>query len=77
MKVKVIIFGQLTDITGTPNLTLTDISNTEELVAKLNTMHPALSSATYVLAVDGSMVSGNRNLADNSTIALLPPFSGG
>ena len=77
MNVNVIIFGQLTDITGTHAITVTDVSDTNGLVAQLNSNYPGLTHATYAMAVDGTIISGNTNLADKSTIALLPPFSGG
>lgn len=77
MKVTIIIFGQLTDITGSNNITVTDMIDTNGLVVQLNGMYPGLADATYVIAVDGKIISGNIPLNDNSTIALLPPFSGG
>lgn len=77
MKVTIIIFGQLTDITGSNNITVTDMIDSNGLVVQLNGMYPGLADATYVIAVDGKIISGNIPLNDNSTIALLPPFSGG
>lgn len=77
MAVNIIIFGQLTDITGEQNLVVGDVNDTDQLVAKLNTMFPAIAGAKFVIAVDKQVVSGNTILDNNSTIALLPPFSGG
>jgi len=77
MAVNIIIFGQLTDITGEQNLILKDVGDTNQLVARLNTMFPAMANAKFVIAVDKQVISENTILESNSTIALLPPFSGG
>jgi len=77
MAVNIIIFGQLTDITGEQNLVVSDVNDTDQLVAKLNKMFPAIVGAKFVIAVNKQVVSENTILENNSTIALLPPFSGG
>jgi sulfur-carrier protein len=77
MKVRIIIFGQLTDITGKNELTLPDVNDTGDLVTELNKLYPALAASRYILAVDKQTVNGNVNLKEGSVVALLPPFSGG
>jgi len=77
MAVNIIIFGQLTDITGEQNLIVSDVKDTDQLIAKLNSMFPAIAGAKFVIAVNKKVISGNTILNNNSTIALLPPFSGG
>lgn len=77
MQINLIIFGRLTDITGKSTLTLTDISDTNALVKQLNELYPLLANNKYVMAVDRKIVSGNTILKENSTVALMPPFSGG
>ena len=77
MAVNIIIFGQLTDITGEQNLVVSGVNDTDQLVAKLNTMFPDIAGAKFVIAVDKQVISENTSLNNNSTIALLPPFSGG
>jgi molybdopterin converting factor small subunit len=76
MQIKLIIFGQLADILG-ESLVLENIADTDSLTAALNKKHPALVNATYVIAVNKKIVTGNSVLTDDSTVALLPPFSGG
>jgi sulfur-carrier protein len=76
MPVKIIIFGQLTDIAGN-SLSLDGITNTDQLVNKLNELYPALADKKYLVAVDKKVISGNTVLTSNNTVALLPPFSGG
>ena len=76
MRIKIIIFGQLADIAGSA-LSLEDVTDTNSLVKELNSIYPALSDSKYVIAVNNKMVNENTILTENSTVALLPPFSGG
>ncbi len=77
MHIRIIIFGQLTDIINTSAFTLTNIADTNSLVIELNKLYPALADAKYIMAVDKQTVTENTILKEGSTIALLPPFSGG
>jgi sulfur-carrier protein len=77
MKIKVMIFGQLTDIVNSNMITLTDIADTNNLVNELKRQYPSLNQAKYIIAVDKQTVTENTTLKDGSTVALLPPFSGG
>jgi molybdopterin synthase sulfur carrier subunit len=77
MQVKVMIFGQLTDIVKSSTLTLTGTADTRSLVDELKRQFPALGQAKYILAVDKQRVTENTILKDGSIVALLPPFSGG
>lgn len=77
MRVKVLIFGQLTDITGESEIYLNEISDSDELVEKLNQQYPALADSKYAIAVDKKVIRQNIRLDDECTVALLPPFSGG
>jgi molybdopterin synthase sulfur carrier subunit len=76
MPISIMIFGQLTDITGN-SLSLDDISDTDSLIRKLNKLYPELVEKKFVIAVDKQVVNENTILNDNNTVALLPPFSGG
>jgi molybdopterin converting factor small subunit len=58
-------------------MTLSDIADTNNLIAKLNEMYPELAGTKYAIAVDKKIVTENIPLNINSTVALLPPFSGG
>ena len=76
MQVNIIIFGQLCDLLG-ENLVLHDIADTNSLTKILNERFPELADAKYMMAVNKKLVTGNITLSNNSTVALLPPFSGG
>jgi sulfur-carrier protein len=77
MHVTILFFGQLTEITGIESLQLDNVSDTDNMTAKLLEKFPALQRSKYVLAVDKKIIPANTILQNNSTIALLPPFSGG
>ena len=77
MQIRILIFGKLADIIKTSTLTLTDIADTNSLVNELNKRYPALADCKYIMAVDKQTITTNTILKGESTIALLPPFSGG
>lgn len=77
MQVHVLIFGQLTDITGRSGMVLDDIPDTDTLISTLQARYPALADSKYAIALDKKVINENTVLSDNLTVALLPPFSGG
>jgi molybdopterin synthase sulfur carrier subunit len=77
MQVNIIIFGRLTDIVGSDSIVLTGIADTNGLLKEMNKRFPALADMKYAIAVNKKIITGNINLTEDSTIALLPPFSGG
>ena len=52
MKVNVMIFGPLKDVTGTHLCQVSDVSDTDEMIAKLNVMYPGLDNRKYLIAVE-------------------------
>ena len=77
MKINLLIFGQLTDDTGAATLVLEDITNTDTLNEILLERYPSLKSRKFTVAVNAKLITANTPLTDNSTVALMPPFSGG
>lgn len=77
MNVNILFFGQLTDITGTKTISMTDIIDTNGMMKILQQNYPALVNSKYLVAVDKKIISANTMLTDHCTVALLPPFSGG
>jgi molybdopterin converting factor small subunit len=77
MPVRILIFGQLADITGNNDMLLEDIADTNSLMALMNTKYPALRQAKFIIAVDKKVISENTILNNTSIVALLPAFSGG
>jgi len=76
MSIKIILFGKLADIAGN-SVSVTNIADTDRLVDALHKDYPALANTKYVIAVDKQVIKENTILNNNSTVALLPPFSGG
>ena len=76
MPINIIIFGRLTDIAGS-SLSLENVTDTNTLVKELHTLYPRLVDTKYAIAVNKIVVNENTLLTEDSTVALLPPFSGG
>ena len=74
MKVNVLIFGPLKDVTGTHVCQVTDVADTTEMISKMNQMYPGLDKLKFLIAVEKEIVHGNTTLNDNFTVALLPPL---
>ncbi len=77
MELNILFFGQLTEITGTSNLMVVDVIDTDHLLSYLLQKYPVLTNQKFVIAVDKKVITENTILLPNSTIALLPAFSGG
>ena len=76
MSVKIILFGKLADIAG-GSVSVDNVADTDSLIDSLNKRYPELATTKYVIAVDKQVISENTAFTKNSTVALLPPFSGG
>jgi sulfur-carrier protein len=77
MAIRIMIFGRLTDIINSNELTLAGIDDTNSLVSELNKLYPSLAGNRYVMAVNKQTITTNTVLKEDSIVALLPPFSGG
>ena len=76
MSVKIILFGKLADIAGDA-ISVDNVADTDSLVNSLNKRYPELATTKYLIAVDKQVIKENTVLNDKTTVALLPPFSGG
>lgn len=76
MQINIIIFGQLCELLG-ENILLDNIADTDSLTAELNKKYPELVDSKYMMAVNKKLITGNTFLTNNSTVALMPAFSGG
>jgi sulfur-carrier protein len=77
MKIKILIFGQLAEMIGEKELEMNGYADTRSLVTALHQQFPVLAQSKYMIAVNQQMITQNTNLSENTTVALMPPFSGG
>lgn len=77
MKINVLVFGQIAEITGESNFSFSDINDTEEFMVRLINKYPQLQSLQFAVAVNKKIINQNTSLKNSDTVALLPPFSGG
>ena len=70
-------FGTIADIIGKDSIVVADVSSTSELKQKLEAEFPRLKTMEYAIAVDKQLTTTSILLENHSTVALLPPFSGG
>jgi len=77
LKQEIRLFGALTDVAGTNRLEIDPLPDTASLLELLLLQYPALRNYHFTLAVDNNIIHDNTLLTVESTVALLPPFSGG
>jgi molybdopterin synthase sulfur carrier subunit len=75
MAIKVISFGQLSEITGKDFEA--EVEDTDQLAALLRNTYHIPADMKYMVAVNKKLVSNNTSLDAGDTVALLPPYSGG
>lgn len=76
MGFSILAFGQVAEITGS-TFSFDDVADTDTMKLALEKKFPALQHVRYTIAVNKNTITENTSLTETSTIALLPPFSGG
>lgn len=76
-KITVMVFGQLQDITGSAEITIDEVTDTEMLLNKLHNQYPLLKDKKFLIALDKKIIKEKTEINGQQSIALLPPFSGG
>ncbi len=74
---KILLFGELTDITKNSFIEIEKVKNIDELNKSIHQKFPSLQNHKYQIAVNSSLVTKNISLNETDEIALLPPFAGG
>jgi len=77
MKIKILLFGPLTDICDCNEINFPLTKDTEALIDDLKEAYPSLVNFVFAVAVNNKLIQGNITLQDNDIVSLLPPFSGG
>ncbi len=77
MKIKILFFGILTDISKETNIELNNINNVTELKSYLFKTFPKIKDIDFRIALNKEIILDNVSFKNNDEIALLPPFAGG
>lgn len=77
MKVNILFFGALVEVTKVSSLALKDITNSEEALVFLHKQFPLLCHYKFSLALNQTFLTDTATLHDGDELALLPPFAGG
>lgn len=79
MKLIVLFFGGLVDVTGVSQkeLTTDTLSDVKLLNAHLQSLYPILAKHKYKIALNQKIVEDAHLLQDGDEVAFLPPFAGG
>lgn len=76
MSIHIRIFGQLAVLKGKNELTINQLTDTDQLRKNFQDLYPALKNISYLVAVDKKITRENMVLEPDATVAVLPLFSG-
>jgi len=77
MEIDIISFGRIRELIESQTVNIEGLKNTDEVKAYLEQRYPALAGMKYALALNKKLVQSKTEIEGNSTIAIMPPFSGG
>jgi molybdopterin converting factor small subunit len=77
MKVNVLFFGALVEVTKVSSMVLNDVATSEVAIELLHKKFPLLCHYKFSVALNQNFLTDSENLNDGDELALLPPFAGG
>jgi molybdopterin synthase sulfur carrier subunit len=77
MKVKVLFFGVLSEVTGTDCRYFLRVKSINDLKLRILDEFPEIEHYNYRISHNNEIISSDRILNDNDEVAFLPPFAGG
>lgn len=77
MKIKVLLFGILSEEAGIEEMEIENISGTGKLLEHLRGKYPSFANYKFRISVNQTLIKGNKKLQEGDEVALLPPFAGG
>ncbi len=77
MKVSVLFFGVLAEVTGTALKIYEDVKTLEHLKIRVADDYPKTVHYSFRIAVNNEISDEDMPLKDGDEVAFLPPFAGG
>ncbi len=77
MKVKVLFFGVLSEVTGTGIKVYIDVKSIEHLNQIITDDFPEIIHYKFKISLNNEIINGDAELKNGDEVAFLPPFAGG
>jgi molybdopterin synthase sulfur carrier subunit len=77
MKVKVLFFGVLSEVTGTGLKFYDEVKSIEHLKMRVSDDFPEIIHYKFKVSLNNELVNSDASLKDGDEVAFLPPFAGG
>ncbi|MBS1537522.1 MAG: MoaD/ThiS family protein [Bacteroidetes bacterium] len=77
MKIKVLFFARLAEISQVNEIELNDIGTTSALIEHLGIHYPQMMEIKFAVAINKQISGDMSELHNGDVVALIPPFSGG
>lgn len=77
MKVKVLFFGVLSELTGTDMKHYNNVKSVGELKILIQDDYPEVAHYNFRISVNNEIINNDPLLNDGDEVALMPPFAGG
>jgi len=77
MKVKVLFFGVLAEITGTSCRHYREVSSIGDLKFRIHDDFPEVVHYNFRISLNNEIINNDPKLNDGDEVALMPPFAGG
>jgi sulfur-carrier protein len=77
MKVKVLFFGVLAEISGTECKHYADVVSLGDLKLRIIDDFPEIVHYSYRISLNNELIDNDPLLNDGDELALMPPFAGG
>jgi molybdopterin synthase sulfur carrier subunit len=77
MKVKVMFFGVLSEVTETGIKFYEGADSVDQLKLRILDDYPEIFHYDFRISVNNEIINSDTKLSDGDEIALLPPFAGG
>ena len=77
MKVKVIFFGVLVEVSGTSIRYYNGVRSIKDLIYRIQDDFPEIAHYNFRISVNNEITDNDLLLKSGDEIALMPPFAGG